>query len=172
MEQETVESQLDKQQGINQAEEEESSDEEDDIFDVHKEGLIMTLQDLISLKRKPRKNKKITVDLSSKQKQQGIPCVLILFLSLGTKYDVIKKICSESFGWSRVSSSSDWNIRWQDFYISEDDLRRMLPFQKINHFPGSYNLGKKNYLGKNLTKMRQKFPADYDFCPRTWLLPY
>jgi len=43
MEQETVESQLDKQQGITQAEEEESSDEEDDIFDVHKEGLIMTL---------------------------------------------------------------------------------------------------------------------------------
>ncbi|EGR31726.1 tubulin-tyrosine ligase family protein, putative [Ichthyophthirius multifiliis] len=48
----------------------------------------------------------------------------------------------------------------------------MLPFQKINHFPGSFNLGKKNQLGKNLSKMKQKHPQDYDFFPKTWLLPY
>jgi tubulin polyglutamylase TTLL6/13 len=66
----------------------------------------------------------------------------------------------------------DWNICWYDTYISEDDLRRMLPFQKINHFPCSYNLGKKNLLCKNLAKLRKMFPEEYGFYPRSWQCPY
>ncbi|KAL4506542.1 hypothetical protein ABPG72_000113 [Tetrahymena utriculariae] len=141
-----------------QSDDKKSDDESETInteFDVHQKGAILTLKHLIKLKRKPRKSKKIIVDLSN------------------TKYEVIKQICSESFNWNiTYRSNADWNIKWQDFYINEDDLRKMLPYQKINHFPGSYNLGKKNYLGKNLSKMRLKFPDDFDFCPRTWLLPY
>lgn len=48
----------------------------------------------------------------------------------------------------------------------------MLPFQKINHFPGSFNLCKKNYLGKNLSKMKKTLPNDFNFVPTTWLLPF
>ncbi|EGR33532.1 tubulin-tyrosine ligase family protein, putative, partial [Ichthyophthirius multifiliis] len=108
------------------------------------------------MKRNIKKNKKLIIDIS------------------GTKYDIIKEIGTTLFQWNtqQNKNSSEWNISWQDYYISEDILRKMLPFQKINHFPGSYNLGKKNYLGKNLQKMRQKYPLDYDFFPKTWLLPY
>lgn len=34
-----------------------------------------------------------------------------------------------------------------------------------------YSLARKNYLGRNLTKMFKSFPLDYNFFPRTWLLP-
>ena len=47
----------------------------------------------------------------------------------------------------------------------------MLPFQKINHFPGSHNLGRKNLLTKHLVKMQKLAPDDFDFYPRTWQLP-
>jgi len=32
-------------------------------------------------------------------------------------------------------------------------------------------LGKKNELGKNLRAMRKVHPQEYDFFPKTWLLP-
>ena len=34
----------------------------------------------------------------------------------------------------------------------------MKPYQKINHFPGMFELSRKNNLCKNLMKMRKKFP--------------
>lgn len=82
------------------------------------------------------------------------------------------------FEWQLITSEKEkesedaYNIRWYDFYISEEELRQMLPFQKINHFPGSQNLGKKNNLGWNLCKMQKAYPDAYDFFPQTWVLPY
>jgi len=32
-------------------------------------------------------------------------------------------------------------------------------------------LGKKNNLGKYLHKLQKIFPNDYDFFPKTWILP-
>lgn len=43
--------------------------------------------------------------------------------------------------------------------------------QRINHFPGMYELARKDNLGKNLTRMAKLFPEDYAFFPRTWILP-
>ncbi|EGR27062.1 tubulin-tyrosine ligase family protein, putative [Ichthyophthirius multifiliis] len=91
-----------------------------------------------------------------------------------TKYNIIQEVCKNKFQWniSLNKNIQDWNIIWYDYYINDDKLRKMLPFQKINHFPGSYNLGKKNYLGKHLQKMNKIFPLEYDFFPKTWLLPF
>jgi tubulin polyglutamylase TTLL6/13 len=44
-------------------------------------------------------------------------------------------------------------------------------FQKISHFPGIYVLARKNLLGMSFTEMAKKFPEDYNFFPKTWLLP-
>lgn len=41
----------------------------------------------------------------------------------------------------------------------------------MNHFPGMYVLARKNHLGKHLNKMRKKFEKDYNFYPKTWMLP-
>ena len=50
-------------------------------------------------------------------------------------------------------------------------LSHMKPYQKINHFPGMFEISRKNYLAKNLNKFREAFPEDYDFYPQTWILP-
>lgn len=82
---------------------------------------------------------------------------------------------TDVFNWQITYESpvnrDEWFMMWYDSYVTEEDLRRLLPFQKINHFPGSFNLGKKNFLAQNLEKMRKQFPAEYDFFPRTWCLP-
>jgi tubulin polyglutamylase TTLL6/13 len=47
----------------------------------------------------------------------------------------------------------------------------MLPYQRINHFPGMFQLSRKNNLGRNLMKMQKVFPKEYKFFPKTYLLP-
>lgn len=35
-----------------------------------------------------------------------------------------------------------------------------------------FNIARKNYLARNLKKMKKQFPNEYKFFPKTWLLPY
>ena len=88
-----------------------------------------------------------------------------------TKYAVVKQVTLEIFKWRSVLSE-DWDITWSDFYISEDFIRKLAPHQKINHFPGSYLLCKKNFLASHLLKLQQNLPDAYDFFPKTWILPF
>jgi tubulin polyglutamylase TTLL6/13 len=50
-------------------------------------------------------------------------------------------------------------------------LSKMSSGQQINHFPGMFELSRKNYLANNLNRFREVFPEDYDFYPSTWVLP-
>lgn len=44
-------------------------------------------------------------------------------------------------------------------------------YQKMNHFPGCWQLGRKDYMWKNLNKQRRSFPEAYNFVPMTYLFP-
>ena len=56
-------------------------------------------------------------------------CEKINFDISGTKYDLLRQI-STDLKWNVMSNRNDkkYNLRWYDFYINEDELRRMLPF--------------------------------------------
>ena len=45
------------------------------------------------------------------------------------------------------------------------------PHQRINHFPGMSIICKKNELGKLLNHVAPRFPGEFDFYPRTFVLP-
>jgi hypothetical protein len=47
----------------------------------------------------------------------------------------------------------------------------MLPFQRVNHFLGMYNIARKNTLGMHLRQFKKEFKAHYSFFPHTWLYP-
>jgi len=69
------------------------------------------------------------------------------------------------------SEAIDWDVCWTDNAVQPETLTKMELHQKINHFPGMYNLARKNLLGRGLMRMRKKFPGEYDFFPMTWMLP-
>ena len=90
-----------------------------------------------------------------------------------TQYPVIKYVFKKMLGW-KVSTDSDntnFDLWWTDGAVETEKLSHMHSYQKINHFPGMYSLSKKNYLSRNLGKMRKTFPAEYSFYPLTWVLP-
>ena len=55
--------------------------------------------------------------------------------------------------------------------MQPERIAKMKPYQKTNHFPGMFQLSRKNHLARNLIKMSKKFPKEYKFFPRTFLLP-
>ena len=48
---------------------------------------------------------------------------------------------------------NDWDIWWTDMPISVQFLKNMKIYQRVNHFPGIYNLARKNMLGRHLMRM-------------------
>jgi len=46
-------------------------------------------------------------------------------------------------------------------------------FQKINHFPGSFQLGRKDRLWRNVSKLQAKYgKKEFNFLPQTFVLPW
>jgi tubulin polyglutamylase TTLL6/13 len=64
-----------------------------------------------------------------------------------------------------------WDVSIHDGGVTADFLTKMLPYQKINHYPGMYVVTRKNHLARNLMRMKKAFPEEYNFFPQTWLLP-
>ena len=50
-------------------------------------------------------------------------------------------------------------------------LRKFNQFQKTNHFPGIWQIGRKDNLWRNVYRMRRKHGQDYEICPKTYILP-
>ncbi|OMJ72396.1 hypothetical protein SteCoe_29189 [Stentor coeruleus] len=90
-----------------------------------------------------------------------------------TQYEIIQKI-SQSLGW-RVKSidddEDDSDLIWTDCSVQPEKLCKMKPYQKINHFPNMHEIARKNFLAKNLNKLRKLFPDDFSFYPKTFLYP-
>lgn len=86
-----------------------------------------------------------------------------------TKYKVVRD-AAKSLRFN-ITKQDEWDLCWIDTNMTTDRLHKMKPYQKINHFPGMSAVARKNFLGKNLLKMKKIFPAQYSFFPPTWLLP-
>lgn len=70
-----------------------------------------------------------------------------------------------------TDEKQEWDLYWCDNGVTVDRLYKMKPYQRINHFPGMYALARKDHLARNLNRMLKRFPEEYKFFPKTWLLP-
>jgi hypothetical protein len=91
-----------------------------------------------------------------------------------TEYPLIEEVAKEVMGW-RVSKNenpmSEFDIFWQDLGIDSERLSSLKLYQKVNHFPAMYLITRKTFLARNLKRLQKLFPLEYDFFPRTWVLP-
>ena len=63
-----------------------------------------------------------------------------------------------------------FNAAWNGA-LRKGDFERLNAHQRVNHFPGTWELGRKDKLGANLEKARRRRPDAFDFAPRSFLLP-
>jgi len=66
--------------------------------------------------------------------------------------------------------SQKWNCMWTGI-IKNEYMQQASKYQKMNHFPNSVQIGRKDWMWKNVVRLRRCFPKDFDFCPRTYILP-
>ncbi|KPI92075.1 Tubulin polyglutamylase TTLL5 [Papilio xuthus] len=68
--------------------------------------------------------------------------------------------------------SKDFNLMWAGLHPKPDVLRALSPYQRVNHFPRSYELTRKDKLFKNIEKMQYfRGVKNFDFIPTTFLMP-
>lgn len=90
------------------------------------------------------------------------------------RYPVVHE-CMKRKGWKIVSKDDDqsqpWDVYWADTAQPVEYFKGLQLYQKVNHFPGMFNIHRKNHLADHLEKMRKHHPDLYKFYPKTWLLP-
>ena len=85
-------------------------------------------------------------------------------------YNAVVNSCKAA-GFSMLESNNTnlFNVQWTG-YITANDIKHLNKYQKTNHFPGSSQLGRKDLLWRNMSRMRSKFPKDFVISPISYLI--
>ncbi|XP_075568755.1 tubulin polyglutamylase TTLL5 isoform X2 [Pelecanus crispus] len=69
-------------------------------------------------------------------------------------------------------NSSDYNLMWTGSHLKPYLLRSLTDIQKVNHFPRSYELTRKDRLYKNVSRMQLAHGfKTFNILPQTFILP-
>lgn len=75
-------------------------------------------------------------------------------------------------GFKPSKKNYDW-IGYFGKHMKASGFRSLKEYQKINHFPGSFQLGRKDRLWRNLSRMQAKFgKKEFGFVPQSYILPW
>ena len=88
-----------------------------------------------------------------------------------TQYEIIHEVAAACNFRTSIDEDEDWDLWFIDGPTIPALLVKMKSYQRTNHFPGMYALARKNLLAKNLIAMQKYFAKDFNFFPKTWLLP-
>jgi len=83
---------------------------------------------------------------------------------------LVRSLC-EANGFN-FTESHEWNILWASSSCKAYLYEGLNEYQRINHFPQSYEITRKDRMCANFVKMQEKFGRDQmDFVPDTYILP-
>ena len=85
-----------------------------------------------------------------------------------TFYECIFK--SLKYNGFRLEMNSNWNLLWsglQKTFI----YKNFFTYQRTNHFPGTYQVARKDNLWRNINRLRAIHINDYNIAPVTYVLP-
>lgn len=68
------------------------------------------------------------------------------------------------------TNKTTWIGQW-GMHMKSESFRKILPHQKVNHFPGSFKIGRKDLLWKSISQMQVLHgKKNFDFLPECFLL--
>ena len=84
---------------------------------------------------------------------------------------VVKRIVTNSGYRLMRRTCTEWGGIWGK-HMKSPQFKDVHEGQKLNHLPGTFNIGRKDRLWKNYHKLRLKFgKEEFSFLPRTFCLP-
>ncbi|KAJ4458183.1 putative tubulin polyglutamylase TTLL4 [Paratrimastix pyriformis] len=92
-------------------------------------------------------------------------------MRLASPSSIVIRNAFKRAGFQLVKEGDLWHSIWGR-PPKRTSYRLLSPYQKVNHLPGTYELGRKDYLAVNLTRMLRTFgPEHFGFFPKTYILP-
>ncbi|CAL4121752.1 unnamed protein product, partial [Meganyctiphanes norvegica] len=83
---------------------------------------------------------------------------------------IVKKTVTNS-GFKMTKKTALWNGTWGK-HMKSPLFKDIREFQKLNHFPGTFQIGRKDKLWKNFVRLQTKFgKEEFGFIPKTFVLP-
>lgn len=83
-------------------------------------------------------------------------------------YNALVNSCFQA-GVKMTEYESSFNLVWSG-YLFPQDIKDLHKYQKVNHFPASNQLGRKDFLWKNLNRQRITFPQEFSISPMSFVL--
>lgn len=84
---------------------------------------------------------------------------------------IVKHVVTAA-GFELITKGKYWVGIWAKHPSNSDRFKKMERFQRINHFPSSFELGRKDRLYLAFTKKRETFGDKlFDYMPNSYLLP-
>jgi hypothetical protein len=94
-----------------------------------------------------------------------------LYLKVGTSSQVVRN----AFRYSGYHVTRGNGRRFHSYWgahLKKESFSNMGSYQRINHFPGTFEIGRKDRLYRNLARMKRHHGASgFSFFPQTWVLP-
>ncbi|RLU18834.1 hypothetical protein DMN91_009191 [Ooceraea biroi] len=77
----------------------------------------------------------------------------------------------QNSGYRLMKNGRNWCSTWGK-HMSSACFKTLRESQKINHFPGTFQIGRKDRLSRNISRMMVKYgKREFGFVPRTYVLP-
>eukprot|EP00998_Keelungia_sp_KM082_P009356 NODE_552_length_1818_cov_52.607333_g543_i0.p1 GENE.NODE_552_length_1818_cov_52.607333_g543_i0~~NODE_552_length_1818_cov_52.607333_g543_i0.p1 ORF type:complete len:553 (+),score=127.30 NODE_552_length_1818_cov_52.607333_g543_i0:50-1660(+) len=76
----------------------------------------------------------------------------------------------QNSGLTHTNHHGLWNVLWTK-RVTDEEWSTVTEYQRVNHFPGTWGIGRKDHLHKNIARLRKQHPAAYDFLPLTFVMP-
>ena len=67
-------------------------------------------------------------------------------------------------------NSGPWNVLWTG-NVRHDTVSHASEYHRINHFPGTMQIGRKDLLWRNISRMMRKHGKEFNICPLTYIFP-
>ncbi|XP_072021319.1 tubulin monoglutamylase TTLL4-like [Amphiura filiformis] len=82
------------------------------------------------------------------------------------------KHCIARSGFRASRKANEWLGYWGK-HMKASGFKVIKEYQKVNHLPGSFQIGRKDRLWRNLSRMQVHFgKKDFGFVPQTFCLPF
>jgi hypothetical protein len=109
-------------------------------------------------------DEKKNVDLGYYYKIGGNDCPLVRSLLEDNGFIDVSNFVSSIF-------NREWTILWSSSSIETSMISKLNKYQKINHFPRSRELTRKDLLYINISKLKAICNKGFDFLPQSFIFP-
>lgn len=93
------------------------------------------------------------------------------YYRLNTEVKLIRSTLEDN-GFLEANKRQEWTVLWGNGMFRSQVYEFLTRYQKVNHFPKSHEITKKDCLFKNLTRMRTLHGVKhFSFVPTTFLIP-